>query len=492
MNKNFIKNSEIIVSTDKPNRLKVLLLLFAFIISDASFVHGQENNTAYFMNHLPQSSWLNPAKMQEQQIYIGLPVLSSFNFGVGNNFVSYNDIIFKSPSGDSLITFLHPKADRNAFISNLRDANTLKSDLQFNIFAFGFRQGKQYFSFGIHERFSMRGTLPKDLFIVFLKGNEEFIGKEADFSKLGFGLDYYREYVLGYSREIDDKWTAGARVKFLFGKANAFLDKQDLGFYTDPDDYSLKLHSCFTLNTSLPLSIEYDEDGKVSSIAFGFDEDDFNTGNWIMNHSNKGLAFDLGVTFRPLEALTLSASFIDLGYINWNKNVHNFSMNGELEFKGLDISPIFNKDNEIEVFQNFLDSISDIFAITETRNSYTRGLGSTLYIGGEYQLKPRLRLGLLSRTGFDNDVVNQALTLSANWDLTRYFGASASYSMMNNTYANLGAGLYLNGGPFQFFVISDNINTIFAPPKIRFATVWFGMNLVFGSQKKTEPREQTE
>lgn len=492
MNNNFINISEKKFCTARLNCLKALLLTCAFFTTGLTWVQGQVNNTAYFMNRLPQASWLNPAKMQEQRVFIGLPVVSSINLGVGNNFVSFNDVIFKSSVSDSLITFLHPEADRNAFISNLRDANAVNSDLQFSVFALGFRQGSQYFSFGINERFSMRGALPKDLLVVMLKGNEEFAGKEAVFSKLGFGLNYYREYALGYSREINNKWTAGGRVKLLFGKANAFLDKQDLGLYTDPDDYSLRLHSRFTLNASMPLSIEYDEDGDISSIAFRFDDDDFTAGDWILNPENKGLALDLGVTFRPLEALTLSASLVDLGYINWSKDVYNFSMDGELDFKGLDISPIFNKDNDIEVFQNFLDSIADIFAITDTRNAYKRSLGSTLYVGGEYQIKPRLRLGLLSRTGFGTDHVEQAVTLSANWDLTNFFGASASYSMMNNTYANLGAGLYLRGGPFQFFVISDNINAIFAPHKIRFANVWFGMNLVFGSHKKAEPQEQTE
>jgi len=180
-----------------------------------------------------------------------------------------------------------------------------------------------------------------------------------------------------------------------------------------------------------------------------------------------------------------------MGFIDWKYNVYNFSMNGELDFEGLDISSvIINGDDDI--FENFLDSIADIFTISESRSPYRRFLNTRMYIGAEYPIIPELRLGALSRTIFINNRIEKAITLSANADLGNWFSTSLSYSMMNNSFNNLGLGLAIRGGPFQFYIISDNFNAVFNPNTIRSINLWFGMNLVFGSAKKYQAQEPSE
>ncbi len=453
---------------------------------------GQNSNTMYFMDRVPQSSLLNPSHIPEARFHLGLPVISSLNTSVGSNFISYSDVIFRSSVNDSLITFIHPDADKNLFLRSLRNSNIIHNDLFISLLSFGVQNRLGYFSFSINERFSFENQLPKDLFVLLLKGNEDFLGKTADFSSLNLNLDFYREYALGFAYNMSGKLTVGAKAKLLFGKGNISMTGQEMGLYTDPDDYKMKLQSRFTLNTSLPVTVKYDEDGKVSEIGSRFEDEDLSALDWIFNNENKGLAFDLGATFKPIDALTLSASIIDLGFIRWKKDVYNFTMDGELDFEGFDISSAFNDEENEDVFENFLDSIADIFAISDTRNAYSKGLNTRIILGGQYQLNPRLRLGALSRTMMGNKHIKQALTLSANFDVGRVFSASVSYSMMNNSYNNLGAGLCLRGGPFQFFVVSDNVSAALIPDKIRTVNFWFGMNLVFGHKQKIQPEETTE
>ena len=452
---------------------------------------SQDNNTAYFMNRLPQSAMMNPAYHPSFAFHLGLPALSSLNSGIKTNFVSYNDVILKSPYNDSLITWLHPDADINIFFNKLGNSNIINSNLNLGIFSAGFRISKFYFNFSINEHFMLRGVLPKDLFFFVLKGNEDFKGKKMDFSKTGFDLSLYREYSLGLSEKISDKWVLGARAKLLFGKGNISLVNPKMSLYTDPADFSMQLHCNFVVNSSLPIRLEYNGNDEINDIIFLFDESDFNIRDWVLNTNNMGFALDLGASYQVIDEVTVSASIINLGFIHWKQDVYNFSMDGELNFEGLDISSLLIGNGD-DTFEQLLDSITDIFAITDTRHSYRKHLNPGLFLGGFYTVIPKLRLGALSRTYFYNENIEQALTISANTDLNRWFSATLSYSLMSNSYNNIGLGIALRGGPFQFYLISDNASAFLLPHQARIANLWFGMNILIGREKKQKPIEVPE
>ena len=44
-----------------------------------------------------------------------------------------------------------------------------------------------------------------------------------------------------------------------------------------------------------------------------------------------------------------------------------------------------------------------------------------------------------------------------NGKLTKVLGISVSYSMINKSFVNGGVGLTLNGGPFQYYLVADNV-----------------------------------
>ena len=60
-----------------------------------------------------------------------------------------------------------------------------------------------------------------------------------------------------------------------------------------------------------------------------------------------------------------------------------------------------------------------------------------------------------------------------------------SYSMMNNSYSNIGLGMALRGGGFQFYVVTDNVIPALMPHKTRNANIWLGLNLVLGHKSAT-------
>ena len=67
--------------------------------------------------------------------------------------------------------------------------------------------------------------------------------------------------------------------------------------------------------------------------------------------------------------------------------------------------------------------------------------------------------------------------------MTKWIGISGSYTIINQSFANVGLGLNLNPGPVQFYLVSDNVLGAFKPQDSRYFQVRFGINLIFGSQK---------
>jgi hypothetical protein len=55
---------------------------------------------------------------------------------------------------------------------------------------------------------------------------------------------------------------------------------------------------------------------------------------------------------------------------------------------------------------------------------------------------------------------------------------------MNREYKNIGLGLAMNLGPFQMYVITDNIYTAFMPKNSKSAGIMAGFNLNFGCNKR--------
>ncbi len=456
----------------------IALCVFFFSVSCPK-TEAQMGQTMYFMDKLPQSSLLNPAYQHAHNFHLGLPGISSININARTNFASFSDIIFKHPQYDSLITMMHPAANIEDFTSKLKERNFIAPDLHVNLFSFGFRANKSFISFNISERASFRASLPKDFLLLGLQGNEQFVGKKADFSNIGVDMNYYREYALGYSYVIDEKLTVGARGKLLFGKANVSFANTDIGIYTDNDTYAMNLHSKFTVNLSMPITMDI-EDGEINDVTVHFDDDDYDPLDFVLNSKNAGFAIDLGATYRLIEPVTLYASISDLGFISWKQDAYNISMDGSYEFTGLDLTSLFDSSDDSEPGDNLLDELEESFKGNATEKSYVRGLPTRIYLGGTYELHRALSFGLLSRSEIYHSNIEQALTLSANTNLGRRLSASVSYSMMNNSYNNFGAGLSLRGLMFQFYVLSDNLNTIVMPHKINSVNLWFGFNMMFG------------
>lgn len=477
------------MKTMKLYKVIIIIILGLFLITNSNTGMAQNSQTLYYINRIPQSNQMNPAIQPKCNFFFGLPAVSSFQVGIGNNRYTLSDIIMQHPTQDSLITFLHPDAEFNKsdFLSKLGNNNSFFQDFQTDLLSFGFRVNSWYFSFNLSEKQSLAVNYPEDLMDFALNGNKNFIYKTTDFSNLRMNANFYREYGIGVAKELNDNLFIGVRGKILFGHANIESSHNNtLGFYSSRD--SIYFNADAIVNTSSPLIATTNTDGDFDGFevpAYIENAESDSLIDLAMLHQNMGLGIDLGVYYKPLDDVALSLSIIDLGYIKWDKDVTNLELKGNYSFKGVDVSDeIGAEESEEDPFEQALDSLENSFTVSNQSNSYTTGLGTKIYLGASYFVSPKFDVSFLSRSYIYNNYFNQAFTLSANVRPINGISASLSYSIMNGTYNNIGLGLVLGGAPLQLYVVTDNVSAALWGHKTSSANFRFGLNIAFGCKHK--------
>lgn len=476
---------------------RYLLILLLAVISYRA--EAQYSQVLYHMN-LPQNHLLNPALRSTNRIYIGLPGLSGFNLNLNNNFINFSDVIIKGQT-DSLLSFLHPDYDADKFLAKIRERNSIEPELTVPLFGLGFSAGKDlYFFLDINERFEGNIVLPGDIIRLGLKGNEQFVGSTINLSSLRGDIKYYRELGFGFSKNFTNKLRIGAKGKLLFGVASASIDNRSLGL-TVNDDYSHTLNADLMVNFSAPLSVYVNTDNRIDSLSF--DDSRFENGSGIVDFltstGNFGLGFDIGATYDISDKFTVSASITDIGFIKWKRDLTNLKAESSFEFSGLNMVNVINGTMTFDSLANeMLDSLKNSFIVSDTKNPFTTYLPYGITFGGSYNLTKNFSVGLLSYSRIIGNQIREALTLSANMNLGSALSASFAYTAANHRYDNLGAGLALRAGFFQFYTIIDRIPVIWnkvimesgdnfpVPESWNMINARLGFNLVFGNKIKSK------
>ncbi len=458
------------------SKYKKLFAAFLFALIYTGNSYSQQDLTIHLMPVIPQSNYTNPAFKPVPKWYFGFPALSSFYIGVGHSGFVYKDLIHRR-FDDSL------EVQMDNIINKLGKKNCLSADITEEILSFGIRVKKNFFNFSITEKISFRFSYPYELISLIWKGNGQYVGQTTDFSGIGINAIHYREYAVGYARDINNKIVVGGRLKYLQGLMNVCTKRNKINVDINEEDFAHTANTDFLVNASLPPILFV----KLDSIKGNDKLPYFDAKSYFLNDDNKGFGIDIGGYFKYNNKFSFGASILDLGYIRWKEHTYNYTSSVEsFTFDGVDINQFFNtNDSMIKVkFNDILDSLADIFKVKETGNSYWSPLTTKLYLTGIYSLTPRDKVGLLVKSEFFNKGIHSALTVSYNKWFFNMLSATASYSIMNRGYMNLGFGLALNLGSFQTYVLTDNFYSLLAPERTRNVNVHFGFNFIFGYKIK--------
>ena len=442
------------------------LFVFSLIILSLGQLRAQNNLTLYNLRPVPQCMAINPAFTPTCKWYFGTPALSSLDFSYNSRVVGLNDLSSSMvPSGSNYTLDMTKLA--NVFSNGV----SVNSAYNHEWIGFGFRLRKSMWSFSINEKLKSRVLLPPDFFRLVFEGNGgDNVGDVFD---LGFAMDFIhtREFALGYSRSfIDDKLRIGGRIKYIAGINAIQTERNDLIFETSEEAFTYNVKSDLKFNSSL---IPIDSNSTLNSILLG-------------NQQNSGFGIDVGANLKLNKKLSLSASIIDLGVVQWKDNLKStFTKNPGVyhEYRGMDIQDfLVDSSNQKKGFETFKDTLMEIIALDTSSESFSTGLMGEFYVGGNLYITRNHNIGALMYGSFYKKEFYPALTLSWNSQIGRVLALSASYTMYRESFVNLGFGAALKLGPEQFYITTDNaIGSV--TDNTRNLGIHFGWNHIFGKKK---------
>lgn len=433
---------------------KKIITVIAVVLSSIAPVFAQQEMTMQFLTWVPQAGYTDLTIQPDQyKKSIGVPVISSLQLYYLNSAFKYDALVHSNT------------IEPNNVIPKLKKYNQLYSGGSIDLFSMRFKTEKVYFQVSLRDVWSQRFVYTSDLANLVWNGNAAFAGKTANLNNVRLAGNYYRELGLSATKSVNDRLIIGVRGKFLMGLTNIATTESKSNLYTAPDGLSLSGHSQFTLLTS---GLINDDDIKAGDL-FGF--------------KNLGAAADIGGRYKVSDKLSIACNVTNLGFISWKKDVKNYRVDGDYKYTGYimhDSADIANAD-----WQNVVDTLDAIFKPKEDSRSYHSWLTPTVYVSGNYLLRPDLNL--YSAVALDiYHGVRPTFCVGATQTFKQTIQATLSYSVTPNSYFNLGGGLAVRGGPVQFYLVCDNIVGLFDPYAVKYVNTRVGINFLLG---KAEPAE---
>ena len=457
---------------DKMKYSTLLLLMMC-----ALGISAQTAKSGYFLDGTFHNYQLNPAMKAERGFFSLLAGNMSMgtkgNVGLSNFLYPYGD--------DKLTTFMSGEVDSDEFLGRLPDAMRLGVNLDGTLFAAGFRMFGGYTTLGMTMHTSLSMSLPKGFFEFAKKGFSE---NSYSFGGIGLNTMNYAAASIGHSREIFDGLRVGVNVKYLVGLAyaNATIDRMNVKM--GDERWLVQSHAKVNAALISEARLTVDENGLVNGAEMG-----------PFAPSASGFGVDLGIVYdmkNIVPGLTLSASVVDMGRINWKYMMQASTNDTELEFDGFDEVDPNDIEGSIQEELNQLgeDASKMIELYSDGVSSMSTKLNTTMYFGAEYNMpfyKPLSVAVLYGRCISDNPLTRWSEFRGyVNISPLKWLEASA-----NVGYTSYGTSLgwLFNFHPagFTFFIGSDYMITKVTPQYIPVdnlnSHITLGINLALGGRK---------
>ena len=444
----------------------------------ASAGMAQSSLSSYFLDGtFHNNNKLNPAMKAERGYFSlmtgNLSLRTKGNVGISNFLYTRGD--------NELTTFMSGSVGQNEFLGGLPDVSRIGLGLDESIFALGFRAFGGYVNMDLSLHSSTMLALPKSLFEFAKKGFQE---NSYSISGINVNTMNYAAFTLGYSREVIEGLRVGVNVKYLVGLAYANINVDKLNVELNGDRWLVESYATAKGAIMGEAYAILDEDGVI---------DDIETGD--MAPSATGLAFDLGVVYnmdKIVPGLTVSASILDIGSINWKYMMKAHSTDGKVEFDGFGTVDYDDMDNTIEdEFDRLGDDAEKLMEFRYDGNSSEKtSLNTTMYLGAEYSMpfyKP-LSVAVLYGHGFSSIEANRWNDFRTYLNISPVKWFEATVNCGFSTYGtSLGWMLNFHPALLSFFIGSDymvtNVTPQFLPVDDLNSHFTMGINIPIGKRK---------
>ena len=455
-----------------------LIILVVF-----QFSFAQNKALLYNFTSIPQASLVNPGADVSYKYYFGIPLLSGVSANIGSKSFSAYDLF-----ADNGVDF----NDKVRNIINKSSAND-KTHLneQLEVFSGGFRVGgensQSYVSFGVYQEFDFLAYVPKDLAILALDGNRDYMGKSFNLADLNVRAEALSVLHVGFHKKINDKLVLGGRAKIYSSGANVSSTKNSGFIYTNqvagtPNIYSQTISSNLELRTSGIATFRKDD-------YRGSETEDIIHNSFF--NGSLGLGVDAGVTYYFKDNLQFTASIIDLGFVRQSKDIETFTYKGSYIYNG--VNPDFtDSDGPRNVLGEFDKAIPrDTLYNKYTTWRPTKLYSSLQYSFGESRYGEECDCRARSKRGYANAVGGQLFVMSMPKSPFVAFTAFYKRSILEkldfkatytfDTYSNTNVGLGLSGtiGKVNIYALVDNVFEYKDVTKANSIAFQFGLNFIF-------------
>jgi len=461
--------------------MRKISLILCLIFQLSCF--SQNKELLYNFTSIPQSLMVNPGADVSYKYYFGFPILSGISANVGSSSFTAYDL------------FADNGVDFNQKVRNVINNSSAKdkavTNQQLEIFSGGFRVGgrdsKSYVSFGLYQEFDFFMFVPKDLALLALDGNKNYIGKSFNLGDLSMKAEVLSVLHVGFHKKVSEKLVYGGRAKLYSSGANATTTKNSGYIYTGetagtPNFYNQIISSNLELKTSGISKFTKDEyEGNVArDIA----------NNTFLNGS-LGLGIDAGFTYYIKDNLQLTASVVDLGFVRQTKDIETISYKGTYQYNGA--NPDFMGNDQPE---NIFDEFDEAIPRETKYTKYTTWRPTKFYSSLQYsfeEARPDDECNCHGKIDkyYKNAVGSQLFSMSAPREplfaLTAFYKrsifkkleAKATYTFDTFSNKNIGLGLAGTLGPVNIYALFGNVMEYKDLSKANSATFQLGINFVF-------------
>lgn len=449
---------------------KLLLISFSLLLLRSNA--QQLNTTLPSLRGVYRASYINPAFSPEYKFTYGLPVLN--NLGLRFNLTGFDlHTIASSVTNDGFLNF-------NTLYNNMDGPIGFNIPMNFDLLYIRFPIKGWYIGINNSVKANQNVFNISKEFIGFIsQGNDYFIGKNQDYDLLNIKMNIYNETGVSISKEFR-RLSIGARVKMLVGMANVQTENIRMILNTSnvvPFPLTLKMSGNIRTG-GIPLAIKVDS---VDGVPVTDDDREFGkVASKLPELPNRGFGADLGIGYQFNTNFSGYVSVVDLGSsINWKSNTYNYKIDdSEVKFGGMNYDQVNNKDSSRkELTDSLTEKLGKAYV---TRDKFTSKIPTKYYVGFDYDLTTKDRVGFLFQGQTVEGEFYSAYTgsymrrIGRNWQLT------GNYSIKSFGGSDFGFGTSTRLGPMQVFFFCDNLMTFAKPNRARNLYFSFGMNLVFG------------
>ena len=295
-----------------------------------------------------------------------------------------------------------------------------------------------YLSAGWKAELSGYAFASEDIINLAIDGNAPYLDETLELSPILHAQGVSRLY-LGASKRFG-KLSAGLKLSHLSGIASVDPVSSQINLRTDNEFYALRFDNDYEVNMNGGVTYN-----GLDSITFDVERQGFG--------ANPGWGVDLGVSYALNDKVSLHASYLGLGGIDWSDSPQNFSSKGVFEYEGIDINNYLDDDAEIDL----TDSLEDILQIVETNNPYTTQRPRNLLVGADYQINDKWRIGGLMNHKTIGPKSTLGLAVSGSTRLAKWIDLGLVYSYRESNPVNIGLHTTFLLGPVVLSFSSDQI-----------------------------------